>query len=81
VNNYKLEIHKNILYSIKELIEIAEENQLSLKEENISKTEKLLEVEFESFNEEIGDMIQEVYQDPAIISAMEKNRYDRLCIR
>jgi len=72
VKNYKLVVHENIVYSIQNLIQAANDNQLSFKEENIPKTEALIDVEFDAFNEEMGDMIQDVYNDPAIRTAMEE---------
>jgi len=69
--NYKLVIHENVIYSIKNLIYAARAHNIVFQDSNLAKIEELLKVDFVNFSENIGKMIKEVYLDPAISQAFE----------
>jgi len=71
INNFKLVIYENVIYSIKGLINAAKAHNIVFSDDVKAKAEDLLLVDFTSFNGQIGKMTKDVYQDPAIKEALK----------
>jgi len=71
VRAYRIVILDNLVYAIKGLIHAAKNHKIIFKDENMAKSEELLLVDYLNFNEKIGNMIKDVYEDPAIKEAFK----------
>jgi len=70
--HFKEVIYENVIYSVKNLVQACEANQIDLKSENKKKATDLIEGTTMSIDKELGEDIKSIFNDPGVQKALKE---------